>query len=135
MIKTKQALSTAENNLQEPHAKTISDCTRRIAFLGTPHQGSDKAQWAEIGKKFLTLLSLKSTGGLLKELEQRSDTLVKLGVAFPQWLSHRAGKPETKVEIICFFEELSSSVGGHSIGKVRRLRSRMIQAIRLIKCR
>lgn len=113
----------------------LSQTVQGASPFSEPHQGSDKAQWVEIGKNFLSLLSLKSTGGLLKELEQRSDTLVKLGVAFPQWLSHRAGKPETKVEIICFFEELSSSVGGHSIGKIRRLRSRMIPAIRLIQCR
>lgn len=127
MAKTKQALSNAEDCLQQPHTKSISDCTRRIAFLGTPHQGSNKAQWAESGKNFLSLFSRKTTGGVLKELEQGSDTLVKLGVAFPTWLSHRAGKPKTKVEIVCFFEELSSSVGGTSIGKVHPLRSATIQ--------
>ena len=79
------------------------------------------AQWVESGKKFLSLFSEKTTGVVLKELEQGSNTLVKLGVAFPKWLSHQAGKSETKVEIVCFFEELSSSVGGKSIGKVRRL--------------
>ena len=46
------------------------------------------AQWAESGKKFLSLFSEKTTGVVLKEFEQGSSTLVKLGVAFPKWLSH-----------------------------------------------
>ena len=61
---------------------------------------------------------MKSTGEVLKELEQGSDTLVKLGIAFPIWLSHRAGKPETEVKVVCFFEELSSSAKGIPIGKI-----------------
>ena len=107
--------------------KSISDCTRRIAFLGTPHQGSEKAQWVESGKKFLSFLSQKTTGELLHELERGSSTLMQLEVVFLKYLSHHAEKPETKVEIVCFFEELSSSVGGKSIGKVRHLDSRRAQ--------
>ena len=120
MTNTNQALSTAEDS-QIPDTKSIATYTRRIAFLGTPHQGSDKAKWVELGKNFLSLVSQKTTAEILKELEQGSDTLVKLGVAFPKWLSHQAEKPETKVEIVCFFEELSSSFSGKSIGKVRQL--------------
>lgn len=101
---------------------SISDCPRRIAFLGTPHQGSKKAQWVELGEKFLSLFSDENIAGVLKELEQGSETLVKLGVAFSKWLSHRAGKPETKVEVFCLFEKLSSSVGGKSIGNLCGLR-------------
>lgn len=57
-------------------------------------------------------LSQKTTGTVLKELEEGSDTLVRIGVALP--------KAETKVEIICFFGQLGASVGGIPIGKVRR---------------
>ena len=81
------------------------------------------------------MVSQKTTAEILKELEQGSDTLVKLGVAFPKWLSHQAEKPETKVEIVCFFEELSSSVKGTSIGKVRHLRSAMVEERRLTQPR
>ena len=121
MAKTKQALLNAEKDLQQPDAKSVADCTRRIAFLGTPHGGSNKAHWIKSGKQFLTMFSSKTTGNLLNELEPRSDTLVKLGIAFPTWLSHRAGKPETEVKIVCFFEELSSSANGVDIGKVLRV--------------
>ena len=134
MTNTNQALSTAEDS-QRPHTKSISSCTRRIAFLGTPHQGSDKAKWVESGKNFLSMISQKTTAEILKELEQGSDTLVKLGVAFPKWLSHQAEKPETKVEIVCFFEELSLTVGGKSIGKVRQPRSATAEERRLTQHR
>ena len=134
MINTKKALSTAEDSLGAD-TKSISTYTRRIAFLGTPHQGSDKAKWVESGKNFLSMASQKTTAEILKELEQGSDTLVKLGVAFPKWLSHQAEKPETKVEIVCFFEELGSSVGGKSIGKVCQLRSATVEERRLTRHR
>ena len=130
MTNKNQALSTAEDSLG-PDTKSISTYTRRIAFLGTPHQGSDKAKWVDLGKRFLSMVSQKTTADILKELEQGSDTLVKLGVAFPKWLSHQAEKPETKVEIVCFFEELSSSVGLQSIGKVRQLRTPTVEGRRL----
>ena len=117
MTQTKQALSNAEGRRHKPD-EPIQDHTRRIAFLGTPHRGADKANWAESGKNFLRLFSNKTTGTVLKELEQGSDTLVKLGDEFPGWLLGRAEKPETKVEIVCFFEELSSSFNGVDIGKV-----------------
>ena len=100
---------------------SISDCTRRIAFLGTPLQGAEKAHWVESGKNFLELFSKQPTAGVLKELENGSDTLIKLGIAFPIWLQHRALTPETEVKIVCFFEELPSYVGGVYIGKVRGL--------------
>ena len=106
---------------------------RRIAFPGTPHQGSDNGKWLALGKNFLSTFSEKTTADILKELEQGSETLVELGFAFQIWLSHRAEKPKTRVEIVCFFEELTSSVGGKSIGKERQLRSieldsRLLQA-------
>ncbi len=126
MTKRNQALSTVEYSIK-PHIKSISDCTQRIAFLGTPHQGSEKAKWAESGRNFLSLFSTKTTGDILKELDQGSTTLVKLGAEFQKWLSRHAGKPETKFEIICFFEELSTSVSGKPIGKVRQPRSAMTQ--------
>lgn len=118
MTEVEQGLSRAEDS-SEPHTKSISDCTRRIAFLGTPHQGSEKAKWAELGRTFLSLFSEKSTGKTLKELEEGSATLVQLEVGFRKWLSHHSGESKTKAEIMCFFEELTSNVGTKSIGKVR----------------
>lgn len=90
--------------------------------ISTPSfQGSDKAQWVESGKQFPSFFLLKPTGAVLNESEEGSDTLVKLGVAFPKWLLHQAEKAETKVKIMCFFEQPGTSVGGTPIGKVCRL--------------
>ncbi len=133
MTKTKQALSNAEGRRHQPD-EPIPDYTRRIAFLGTPHRGADKAEWVESGRKFLSLFSNKTTGRVPQELVQGSDTLVKLGDEFPGWLLSRAEKPETKVEIVCFFEELSSSVSGVDIGKVCELQSATARARRLSIC-
>lgn len=69
--------------------------------------------------KFLSLLSGQPNASVPKELEKGSDTLMKIGIAFPKWLLHRAATPETEVQIVCFFEELDSSFGGLPIGKVR----------------
>ncbi len=97
--------------------KGLANCVRRIAFLGTPHQGSDKAQWAETARKFLKVV--KTTNAeLLKDLDEKSEKLAKLGVQFPSLLTSRAQTPETRLEVVCFYEGFSTRVGGVDIGMV-----------------
>lgn len=100
------------NGIQE-----LSNCVRRIAFLGTPHQGSDKARWAETAKNFLKIF--KTTNAeLSKDLNEKSEKLAKLGDRFPRLLNSRAQTDETRIEVHCFFEGLSTRVGGIDIDTV-----------------
>jgi len=100
-----QAVVAAETS-PEAHTKDISKCTKRIAFFGTPHHGSDKAQWIDSCRGFFSLIK-DTNSGLLKDLEKNSEVLVRLGEDFGKWLR----KHEKEVGIACFYEELKSAVG------------------------
>ncbi|KAI9765525.1 MAG: hypothetical protein M1840_007351 [Geoglossum simile] len=101
------------DNSPEPHIRNASTHIRRIAFLGTPHQGSSKAKWADTGRAFLELF--KSTNKEnVKDLQDKSEKLSSLGRAFPNLLRRRTetGELNAKIEVVCFFEELPSKVIG-----------------------
>ena len=57
---------------------------RRIGFPGTSHQGSDNGKWVTLGKNFRSIFSQDTNADILKELEQGSETSVKLGGYIPQ---------------------------------------------------
>ena len=97
--------------------KGLANCVRRIAFLGTPHQGSDKARWAETARTFLKVFK-KTNAELSKDLDEKSEKLAKLGVQFPSLLTSRAQTPETRIGVVCFYEGLSTRVGGVDIDVV-----------------
>lgn len=89
----------------------LANCVRRIAFLRTPHQGSDKARWAETARTFLKWF--KSTNSeLSKDLIEKSEKLAKLGVQFPTLLSSRAQTPDIRIDVVCFYEGLTTRLGG-----------------------
>ena len=89
----------------------LANCVRRIAFLGTPHQGSDKARWAETARTFLKRFK-ETNPELSKDLNEKSEKLAKLGVQFPSLLSSRAQTPEIQVDVVCFYEGLTTKLGG-----------------------
>ena len=88
----------------EEQTSAVSDCTKRIAFLGTPFQGADKAKWVNTGRSFISSFASTSPE-LLKDLEKKSEILVELEDSFQQWLNKR------DVGIMCFWEELGWKTG------------------------
>lgn len=107
-----QALLQAHKLVDEPE-RAIGESVRRIAFLGTPFRGSDTAWWADMGRKLASLLQ-DTNKTILSDLKQESYQLKAIAEEFPQWLREREGKPETKVEIVFFTEELTTG----NLGKV-----------------
>ena len=99
------------------NTKTLANCVRRIAFLGTPHQGSDKAQWAETARRFLRIFKTTNPE-LSKDLDEKSEKLAKLGVQFPSLLHSRAQRSDTRIDVVCFYEGLSTRLGLVDIDKV-----------------
>lgn len=91
----------------------MEESVRRIAFLGTPFQGSDIAKWTDFGRKITDLFG-DTNKVLLDDLKQGSYQLKAISEKFPEWLRGREGAEATKVEIVCFTEEF---VTGH-LGKV-----------------
>lgn len=110
-----QALLKAHKHVDAPD-RAVEESVRRIAFLGTPFQGSDMAGWGEMGRKFASLLQ-DTNKALLDDLKQDSYQLKTISEGFPEWLREREGKRETKMEIVFFTEELTTG----SLGKVGEL--------------
>ncbi|KAI4275684.1 MAG: hypothetical protein LQ337_003040 [Flavoplaca oasis] len=97
----------------EKSDRAMEESVRRIAFLGTPFQGSDIAKWTDFGRKITDLFG-DTNKVLLDDLKQGSYQLKAISEKFPEWLRGREGAEATKVEIVCFTEEF---VTGH-LGKI-----------------
>lgn len=99
------------------NTKALANCIRRIAFLGTPHQGSDKAHWAETARIFLRIFKTTNPE-LSKDLDEKSEKLAKLGVQFPSLLHSRAQTPGIRIDVVCFYEGLSTRLGAVDVDKI-----------------
>ncbi|KAF5977752.1 hypothetical protein FCOIX_6349 [Fusarium coicis] len=88
----------------EAHLRQISNCTRGIAFLGTPHRGSWAADWAKIPA--WSLGQVKSTNrSILDVLQINNQYLEFIQTSFLTMLRDldKKGRP---LQITCSFEEL-----------------------------
>ena len=95
---------------------------RGIIFLGTPHKGSSKAKWSEQARKFLAYFKTTNPE-ILKDLDEKSEKLAKIGDAFPNLLTTRGKEASTRIEVVCFYEGQPMGL----LGKVRNdLTSRFV---------
>ncbi|KXX73079.1 Protein SERAC1 [Madurella mycetomatis] len=99
----KKAILLSRNN-PEAHLHDIFNCTRGIAFMGTPHKGSRIADWVHIPADAIGFF--KSTNkSLLEILEKDNQLLESIQVDF--WSMVRGLREDgRRFEITCFFEEL-----------------------------
>jgi protein SERAC1 len=110
----KEAILLSKNT-PEPHLQGIFDCTKAIAFLGTPHKGSWMADWAKIPASALGLV--KSTSkSLVKVLETDDQFLESIQGRFVTMMRdlREAGR---RLEVTCFFEELPLPIVGKVVSK------------------
>jgi hypothetical protein len=107
----------SHHNRQEEDMRNIALNIKRIAYLGTPHEGSDKAKWGEAGRRFLDIIHIETNETLLKNLIEGSEKLSYLQREFLQLLRRRA-KTEHEIEIMCFFEGKKSKLAKMSMGYV-----------------
>ncbi|KAI8213553.1 hypothetical protein K4K52_004602 [Colletotrichum sp. SAR 10_76] len=86
----------------------ISASTSGIVFMGTPHRGTGSALHSQ-GKIYQAVVraQCETQGNILEVLEENNETLVDVVDEFTR-LVHVA---TPKVEIVCFFEQMSTSVG------------------------
>ncbi|KAI1016048.1 hypothetical protein LB504_009199 [Fusarium proliferatum] len=119
----------------ESHLGQIFNCTRGIAFLGTPHRGSWAADWAKIPA--WALGQVKSTNrNILDILQINNQYLEFIQTSFLSMLRDldKQGRP---LQIACFFEELpmpgigtivskeSASLEGYSVFSIHANHSDM----------
>lgn len=77
--------------------------------MGTPHHGSDMAQWAETMRKFTSVFK-QTNPELLRALERDSEVLARIQDEFHTLLRSRS--KDSPLEIFCFYEEKPLTVVG-----------------------
>ncbi|KAK0627900.1 hypothetical protein B0T14DRAFT_451216 [Immersiella caudata] len=95
----------------EPHLQSIFQCTRAIAFLGTPHRGAGLAPWAERLSRSLGAVKQTNTR-IVALLRSESEMLARIQESFHAMMMTRNSGKDTgshvqhPIEISCFYEEL-----------------------------
>jgi len=87
------------------HLRTISECTRGIAFLGTPHSGSALTTWAQLLRKSITAFK-QTNKEILAILGQDSKMLQEVRNNFDAMIQARARDEKRAIAVTCFYEEL-----------------------------
>lgn len=97
----------------ENYLKDLLEYTYAIAFMGTPHAGSDLAQWAGILTRLSNILR-KTAVEIVDVLRPGSEMLANLQQEFHTMLNARQKEGKKPIKIFCFFEELAIT----GVGKV-----------------
>lgn len=95
----------ASKNSAEPYLRSIVANTRGIIFLGTPHCGSDLANWAHIASSFVSVFKATNRPAL-SVLRADSEVLARIQKEFHTMLRSQKEESKPDVMIVCFYEEL-----------------------------
>lgn len=99
--------------------RDILECTVGVAFLGTPHRGSDKADWGRIVQNVVKATGFDTSDKILRELAVDSALLEDLRRQFAKLLH----KPSFRIDT---FQEERGFKGVRGLnGKVRRRASKL----------
>lgn len=102
----------------DAHLHNIESFTFAIAFMGTPHFGSDLADWGALATN-ISLLLKRTNKDIVDVLRPGSEVLASVQKSFQAILRMRMGESKP-ISITCFFEELPTShygeVGGLQLG-------------------
>ena len=89
----------------QPYLQCVLEYTRGIAFMGTPHAGSDLTKWGSILTSISTLL--KATNREIVEvLKPGSEVLANLQQEFHLLIERRRKDHKPDLDLYCCFEEL-----------------------------
>ncbi|KAI9867453.1 MAG: hypothetical protein M1813_009011 [Trichoglossum hirsutum] len=113
--RTETALLASKNSAEQ-HMQKILDCTRAIAFLGTPHCGSDLETWASVFGNFTSLI-LETNETIVGVLEAHSEVLARIQQEFHTMVRARADTGKPRLNITCFYEELAVPAVGMIVPK------------------
>ena len=97
----KKSLCLSESSY-EAHLKQLDQCTIAVAFLGTPHRGSELASFAAGITNALRACGMRVNNRILQVLQRDSDILADVEDSFMIWLR----KKGDRFNLTCFYEEL-----------------------------
>lgn len=89
----------------QDHLKSVLESTFAIAFMGTPHMGSTKAEGARILSQLSSVLR-QTNKNILAVLEPGSEVLANVQQEFHTMLEDRSRNQGSRIEIHCFYEEV-----------------------------
>lgn len=120
------------NALSRQHGPDQASCalvkqTRAMIFLGTPFEGSEKAEWANTALRYLSWIS-STNNEKTKDLEERSAKLASINEAFLKFLKAR-DRSKIPVEVACYFEEYPIYVAGKKLGVIVPRKSAVLAGI------
>ena len=95
----------------QDYLKSVLESTFAIAFMGTPHVGSAKAEWADILARLSSVLR-RTNRNILSIFEPGSEVLANVQQEFHMMLTDRSRNRGSHVEIHCFYEEIAAPVIG-----------------------
>ncbi|VUC33070.1 unnamed protein product [Clonostachys rosea] len=102
------ALVLSEQQGGQRHLPSIHEQTIGIAFLGTPHQGSDLAPWAKALSRLLRAVK-RTNSDITDVLHHDSEQLSRIQHSFHLMLQRRPERALPTINITYFFEELPMS--------------------------
>ncbi|RYP74867.1 hypothetical protein DL771_002788 [Monosporascus sp. 5C6A] len=97
-----------------PHQRKILDCTRGIAFFGTPLAGSGLAPAAEQLARGLKLV-WNTNSRILGVLRRDSEVLARIQGDFHRMLKLQAQYGYPEINITCFYEQLPLGAIGEEV--------------------
>ena len=94
-------------NSAEIHLQQVLESTEGICFMGTPHCGSQLADWAKVFTSVAKLVK-RLNESIITILKPESEVLARIQQEFQTMIRARndAGKP--RLRITCFFEDLDT---------------------------
>ncbi len=104
----------SSKNSAEPHHRHILEATEGIVFMGTPHCGSQLADWAKIGTSMAKLVK-RLNESIISVLQPDSEVLARIQQEFHTMIRARNDAGKRQIRIVCFFEDLPTP----GIGEVR----------------
>jgi triacylglycerol esterase/lipase EstA (alpha/beta hydrolase family) len=101
------------NNPRDEGQREVLLCTKGIAFMGTPHAGSDFAKFAVAVSNIINLSMVKKTNNsILSVLQSHSEMLANIRDDFMTIVNARAAKAQP-IQLHSFIEELVVASTGH----------------------
>ncbi|KAI9710416.1 MAG: hypothetical protein M1812_007452 [Candelaria pacifica] len=96
----------SSKNSAEPHIQSLLDHTVGVCFLGTPHCGSEIANWASVFGNIASVVRTTNMS-LLNVLKPESEVLARIQQEFHTMLRARRNQGLEPLKITCFYEELA----------------------------
>ncbi|CAH0037519.1 unnamed protein product [Clonostachys solani] len=95
----------------DSHLHDVYEKTHAIAFMGTPHHGSELAIWAERLLKSVNVVQRRNTD-IVGVLNEKSEVLERIQEEFLTIIWGKEKDVSKQIQITCFHEELPTSIKG-----------------------